>query len=88
VIDPHDTGTGDWIERALCAQAPGDLWFPNMHTSRHDYDLAKRTCAICPVREDCLEYVLDNNEREGIWAGLTYHERRAIKADRADKEAA
>lgn len=36
---------------------------------------AKRLCATCTVRPECLNYAEDNDEREGIWAGLTPQER-------------
>ena len=36
---------------------------------------AKALCATCPVRVECLEYADDNDEREGIWGGLTPTER-------------
>lgn len=36
---------------------------------------AKALCATCPVRLECLEYADDNDEREGIWGGLTPTER-------------
>ncbi|AYB69415.1 WhiB family transcription factor [Mycobacterium phage Gancho] len=36
---------------------------------------AKTLCAACPVRLECLQYANDNDEREGIWGGLTVTER-------------
>jgi hypothetical protein len=40
---------------------------------------AKRLCASCDVREQCLDYALDNDERFGIWGGHSERERRKIK---------
>ena len=31
------------------------------------------------VRQDCLEYALENDERFGIWGGLSERERRKLK---------
>ena len=39
---------------------------------------AKAWCAVCPVRQACLEYALASCERWGVWGGLTEHERRAV----------
>ena len=39
---------------------------------------AKGLCAVCPIREQCLEFALANNEAYGIWGGLTPSERSAI----------
>ncbi|WP_336873902.1 WhiB family transcriptional regulator [Rhodococcus qingshengii] len=37
---------------------------------------AKRVCAGCEVRVDCLAFALANDERFGVWGGLTASERR------------
>jgi WhiB family transcriptional regulator, redox-sensing transcriptional regulator len=36
----------------------------------------------CPVRAGCLEYALANDERFGIWGGLSERERRRLKPPR------
>ena len=33
----------------------------------------------CDVRAECLEYALANDERFGIWGGLSERERRKLK---------
>jgi WhiB family redox-sensing transcriptional regulator len=35
------------------------------------------------VREDCLEFALQNGEKFGIWGGLSERERRRIRRQRA-----
>lgn len=40
---------------------------------------AKAVCALCPVREECLDYAIKADHRNGIWGGLTYNERRKLK---------
>ena len=42
--------------------------------------LAKRICAGCGVREECLRAALDRHESYGIWGGLNEFERRALTA--------
>jgi len=39
----------------------------------------KKVCLACEVRSDCLEYALANDERFGIWGGLSERERRRLK---------
>ncbi|MFM9590761.1 WhiB family transcriptional regulator [Streptomyces scabiei] len=51
--------------------------------SREVVEEAKRLCAVCPVRPQCLEYALTHDEREGIWGGHTIDERREIARERA-----
>ncbi|WP_460539221.1 WhiB family transcriptional regulator [Glycomyces halotolerans] len=56
-----------------------DPWFP---LSGPD-DLgaaAKRICAACEVKDDCLDVALKYGEDYGIWGGLTAVERRGLKA--------
>lgn len=66
----------DWTERALCAQTDPDAFFPDVgQTTRH----AKRTCAACEVRTECLEYALTHDERFGVWGGYSERERRALR---------
>ncbi len=44
--------------------------------------MSKKACGDCPVRLLCLEYALEAGERDGIWGGLTRHEREALKRNR------
>jgi WhiB family redox-sensing transcriptional regulator len=39
-------------------------------------------CAGCPVRLQCLEMALQNDERFGIWGGLSERERRRVRLQR------
>lgn len=65
-----------WQERALCAQTDPEAFFPEKGGSTRE---AKRVCAACEVRAQCLEAALRNDERFGIWGGLSERERRRLK---------
>jgi WhiB family transcriptional regulator, redox-sensing transcriptional regulator len=65
-----------WQERALCAQTDPESFFPEKGGSTRE---AKRICISCDVKDDCLEYALANDERFGIWGGLSERERRRLK---------
>jgi WhiB family redox-sensing transcriptional regulator len=65
-----------WQERALCAQTDPEAFFPEKGGSTRE---AKRVCMSCEVRAECLEYALANDERFGIWGGLSERERRRVK---------
>lgn len=65
-----------WADEAICAQTDPDAFFPEKGGSTKE---AKRICQGCPVREDCLNYAIEHDERFGIWGGHSERERRAIK---------
>jgi WhiB family redox-sensing transcriptional regulator len=65
-----------WQESALCAQTDPEAFFPEKGGSTRE---AKAVCKVCDVRLECLEYALRNDERFGIWGGLSERERRRIK---------
>ena len=65
-----------WAEEALCAYVDPDVFFPEKGGSSRE---AKRICAQCAVRGECLDYALANDERFGIWGGLSERERRRFK---------
>ncbi|WP_225753660.1 WhiB family transcriptional regulator [Actinotalea sp. Marseille-Q4924] len=71
-----DEGAMGWQERALCAQTDPEAFFPEKGGSTRE---AKRVCTGCEVRAECLEYALANDERFGIWGGLSERERRKLK---------
>ena len=68
----------EWQEQALCAQTDPEAFFPEKGGSARE---AKRICQACAVRDECLEYALLNDERFGIWGGLSERERRRLKRD-------
>jgi WhiB family redox-sensing transcriptional regulator len=75
-----------WAERALCAQADPDAWFPD-NGHRELTQIAKRICAHCPVRAHCLEYALSGADTwggiaTGIWGGTTPQERDQLRQQR------
>lgn len=68
----------DWQEQALCAQTDPEAFFPEKGGSTRE---AKRICRACGVRDECLEYALEHDERFGIWGGLSERERRRLKKE-------
>ena len=72
----------DWMERAACAGDNPNLFFPEPGDSSAVIKAAKRVCALCPVRVECLEYALQYDGMPGIWGGKTQRERRKLFAER------
>ena len=65
-----------WQQHALCAQTDPEAFFPEKGGSTRE---AKAVCQACQVREECLEYALANDERFGIWGGMSERERRRLR---------
>ena len=74
---------GEWLEFAACANEDVSLFYDH---DRETFDgrqsrilIAKSICEACPVRKECLETALRNEEPYGIWGGYTPSERHALK---------
>ena len=65
-----------WQADALCAQTDPEAFFPEKGGSTRE---AKRICESCEVTAQCLDYALKNDERFGIWGGLSERERRKLR---------
>lgn len=82
IDEPEEAG---WQLEANCLGVDPDLFFPERGASTKE---AKAVCKGCVVREDCLEFALQNGEKFGIWGGLSERERRRIHRQRALDRAA
>jgi WhiB family transcriptional regulator, redox-sensing transcriptional regulator len=74
-----------WQLRAACRGPRSTVFFPPTTGERRDEreareTKAKRICAECAVRADCLDYALAIREPHGVWGGLNEHERAALLA--------
>ncbi len=75
-VDNLLDGPLSWQHQALCAQTDPEAFFPEKGGSTRE---AKGICSSCEVRAECLEYALTNDERFGIWGGLSERERRKLR---------
>ncbi len=71
------------LDRALCAQADPEAWFPEKGQNGARTRTAKAICGRCPVRAGCLDWALGRGELYGIWGGLTSGERRRLRSTAA-----
>ncbi len=70
-----------WRDEALCAQTDPETFFPEVGVSPR---AARRVCAACPVRADCLTDALHRRDMtHGVLGGLTPNERRNLLRDQA-----
>lgn len=68
----------EWFEDALCPETDPEIFFPEKGGSTKD---AKDVCKKCDVKDDCLQYALEKDERFGIWGGKSERERRKLKKE-------
>lgn len=64
-----------WQENALCATTNPDAFFPERGGSTRE---AKLVCNSCEVKAQCLDYALENDEKLGVWGGMSEKERETL----------
>lgn len=66
-----------------CTNTDPELWFPDEtdteSSTRTRYNVARKLCKVCPVRELCLDYALIQPEIDGMWGGLSPSERKHLR---------
>lgn len=75
MLAPAEDDKHAWRDQAVCAQVDPEMFFPEKGGSTK---AAKRLCGMCDVREECLQWALDNQEMFGIFGGLSERERRPL----------
>ena len=80
-METVETVLDRWWDHAACRGMNIDLFifeFGERHINRKIKE-AKAVCAVCPVRQECLDEALKfSTTRQdccGIWGGLTWKER-------------
>jgi hypothetical protein len=66
----------EWHRDALCAEIGGNSWFPEKGDTAQD---ARKICVRCPVRQECLDYALENADLTGIWGATSEWERKRMR---------
>ena len=79
----------DWRHRAACLTEDPELFFPVGNTGPAIMQIAeaKKVCARCEVRTECLQWALDAGQDHGVWGGHSEDERRAMKRRNARSRA-
>lgn len=83
-----------WRDFARCSKLPKYLFFDYNESFRTGnkgkkqsgdrllkIKTARAVCKLCPVKEECYEFAVKNNEPYGIWAGTLPEERRILFTD-------
>jgi WhiB family transcriptional regulator, redox-sensing transcriptional regulator len=65
----------EWMAGGNCAHESPSTFFPSDGVG---VEVARRICATCPVKDQCLEHALVNRIDHGVWGGCSERERRRI----------
>ena len=81
-----------WKEEARCKGEPLSTFFivgplDNVAQAHANWPRINELCGKCPVKQNCLDYALDNHIRQGIWGGKTYQQRRKYRKERDKQQA-
>jgi WhiB family redox-sensing transcriptional regulator len=70
-----------WAARGACRHSDPELFFPvaARGPALRQLARAKKVCARCPVRIECLDYALQTGQAFGIWGGTSEEERRLMR---------
>jgi WhiB family redox-sensing transcriptional regulator len=74
-----------WRNRGACRGLDPGVFYP---VTEDEAVEAKSICHACGVRDQCLDYALENREHEGVWGGATEKERRRMIRQRRKSAAA
>jgi WhiB family transcriptional regulator, redox-sensing transcriptional regulator len=82
--DPVPRLDTSWMVVAECRGMDPDFF----HPPKEDVmamRAAKKICAVCPVKDECLDYVfsLGAHGRQGVWGGTSERERRRMRRKKA-----
>ena len=79
---PSTWDDATWRDDAACKHADPGLFFPTATTGDaiEDTEAALAMCRRCPVREQCLEFAMVTNQRDGIWGATSEEDRRRMRS--------
>ena len=65
-----------WLHDAACPTHDPEAFFPERGEPAA---YAKKVCAGCPVKQECLDYAQAHSIFDGVWGGLTPNDRKALR---------
>ena len=81
-INNEPMPAGAWRALAACRGCDPELFHPVKGGDDGVAAEAKKVCAGCCVRDDCLDEALEAYEPRGVWGGMTPKERQRERARR------
>lgn len=71
----------NWRAAGACLSADPDLFFPISSSGPGERQIAraKKICAGCQVRQECLDFAITHDQAYGIWGGTTPEDRQRAR---------
>jgi WhiB family redox-sensing transcriptional regulator len=69
-----------WVEQAKCKEADVKQFFPQREIGHNVSKTVRKYCEVCPVKQQCLDFAMSQDEIPGIWGGVTRLQRRSFKS--------
>lgn len=93
VAFPGTAAAPRWERKPACATADPRVFFPedadgNPIEDGPEADTARRVCARCSLRDQCLKYAVRVGMPAGIWGGLSTGEREQLRGRLGERGAA
>lgn len=76
IIRIFDSNT-EWMQYGLC-KGHTNIFFPARGQNKK-FKLAKKICESCPVKKQCLDFALENEEMHGVWGATSERTRRVMR---------
>lgn len=77
-----DIDLDEWRIHGNCVGVDPEVFYPERGKPTKQ---AKEICSKCIVQKHCALEALENNEKHGIWGGLSERERRRIRRQRKEQ---
>lgn len=84
-MEQYSQSSEEWFKSASCSREDPEMFFPQRAKSKAEAD-AMQVCRECPVRQECLDYALEHEERFGVWGGVSERERKAMLRRRSREQ--
>lgn len=68
----------EWMDDAACNGMDGNTFFPE-RGENNKLASAKAICSRCLVKDECLNFALENDIYHGVWGGMSGVERQRVR---------
>lgn len=79
LFSEHITFDEEWKKLAECKGLNTEIFYPSDGLG---VIAAKKICAMCVVKQNCLDYAIKHQHISGVWGGASERDRKRIVKNR------